>query len=544
VAFGHTGIIVMRVAFYSGFHQISTPPPGAVTLSFAKPDKMLPTPGSLNYNHTMPFQCCKLFRSSLLLFICLFFLQACTSIPIERRADKRAELDKEAEETMAQMIEQNLSIQQELDGAAGYFVSRISAANVAVIGGGQGIGVLVDQQSGDRTYLNVTRFDLGAGLGVRYFSVLLIIKDQEKFQDIRGGWTFRGVASNVAAGKRGSENTRQNSEGLSVHILSESGASLAATARVVRLTVNQDLTDTGLSEISIPNIGFGIEDGRTEPEKRWWNHKMPFLAQQVIDKGYDLPLPYGLKLGYVTVDQDQILTNLSVGFNGSEKVPLDWVSFENGSSYNDTAQLIFDTWVFPFMNVFAILGTIDGKAPVDIFIEGNGFLDQLEIDCSKPGNVAACMLLQDKVFLLPIIADFEGNNYGIGVNLAGGWKGFFFTLPMTAVYADMKTSDTNGLVYSASPRVGKVFKLKNKGNLALYVGGSYLNSDLTVTGSYPVDLLGDFYIDYTIDQQNKDQWNTVVGANWDINRRWSLQAEYNGFIGSRETWIGSLTWRF
>jgi len=486
-----------------------------------------------------------LFRRFLPLLIVLFLVEACTSIPVDQRADKRTQLDKEADQTIADMLEQDPGIQQELEEAAGYFVSRVSAANLAIVGGGQGMGVLVDRQSGDRTYMNVKRFDLGAGLGVRYYRVLLIVDDQDKLEAIRDGWTFRGVASDVAAGTAGSEATSQAGQGFSVHIQSELGASVAATARIVRLSVNRDLTDTGLSEISIPNIGFGIEDGRTDPEKRWWDHKMPFMAQKVIDMGYDLPLPYGLKLSYVNVDQEQLLTDLWVGFNGSEKVPLDWVAFDNAFSENDTVQLIFDTWVFPFMNVFAILGKIDGQAPVDVLIEGNGFLDQLGIDCSRPGNFLACSLLQDKDFVLPITADFEGNNYGIGVNFAGGWKGFFVTLPMSWVYADMKTSDTNGAVFSASPRVGKVFNLESKGNLALYIGGSYLNSDLTATGSYPVLAIDeDFTIDYRIDQQNKDPWNAVVGANWDFNSRWSLQAEYNGFVGSRDLWMGSVTWRF
>jgi hypothetical protein len=475
----------------------------------------------------------------------LLVLQACTSIPVNQRADKRIQLDREAEETIARMIEQDPAIAGELEGAAGYFVSRVSAATVAIIGGGQGIGVLVDQQSGDRTYMNVKRFDFGAGLGVRYFRILLIIKTPERLADIRSGWVFRKIGTNVTAGQKGSESGLQGDDQLAVHIMSETGANLAATARVVRLSVNRDLTDTGLSELSIPNIGFDIDDGRSEPERRWWDHKMPFLAQQVIDKGYDLPLPYGLKLGYVTVDQEQILTNLWVGFNGSEQVPLDWVSFENATSENDTYQLIFDTWVFPFMNVFAVLGTIDGKAPVDVLIDGDGMLDQIGIDCSKPGNLLICNLLQDREILLPITAEFSGNNYGIGVNLAGGWKGLFFTLPMSWVYADMDNSDTNGAVFSASPRVGKVFGLKDKGNLAIYVGGSYLNSDLTAAGSYPVLAIDeDFTIDYTIDQQNKDTWNAVLGFNWDINSHWSVQAEYNGFIGSRDSWMGSVSWRF
>jgi lipid-binding SYLF domain-containing protein len=485
----------------------------------------------------------RLFLHFISFLIVLLFLQACTSVPVAQRADKRAQLDQEAEETIVQMLEQDPDIQQELEQAAGYFVAQVSAANIAVIGGGQGIGVLVDKRSGDRTYLNVKRFEFGAGLGVRYFRVLLIIKEQAKLEEIRNGWTFRGVATNVAAGQKGSESISQAGEGLSVHILSDSGASIAATARMVRLSVNRDLTDTGLSEISIPNIGFGIEDGRTEPERRWWDHKMPFLAQKVIDKGYDLPLPYGLKLAYVNVDQEQLLTNLWVGFNGSEKVPLDWVSFDNAFSESNTTQVVFDTWVFPFMNVFATLGKVDGQAPLEVLIDGNGMLDQLEVDCSRPGNFLICGLLQDQQFLLPFAANFEGKNYGIGMNLAAGWKGFFVTIPMTLVYADLETSETDGLIFSASPRLGKVFNLNSKGNLALYIGGSYLDSDLTVTGSYPVEAIN-LDIDYTIDQQNKDKWNAIIGANWDISNRWSVQAEYNGFIGSRDSWMGSISWRF
>jgi hypothetical protein len=235
-------------------------------------------------------------RLFLLASVLLFMLQACTSIPIAQRADKRAQIDREAAETIQQLIEQDSFIESNLEGAAGYLVSRVSAAHVAVLGGAQGIGVLVENSTGDRTYMNINRFDVGAGLGVRYFRVLMIIEDKQKLEDMRNGWTFRGVASNVAAGKSGSDSLLLKEEGVSFHFLSEASANVAATARRVRLSVNRDLTDTGLSEISIPNIGFDIEDGRAETEHRWWDHKMPFMAQKVIDKGYDLPLPYGFKL--------------------------------------------------------------------------------------------------------------------------------------------------------------------------------------------------------------------------------------------------------
>ena len=89
----------------------------------------------------------------------------------------------------------------------------------------------------------------------------------------------------------------------------------------------------------------------------------------------------------------------------------------------------------------------------------------------------------------------------------------------------------------------KVFNLGRKGNLALFADGNYLESDLTVTGTEttPNGLL---VIDYTIDQSNKDRWNALLGFNWDINKRLSWSAEYDGFIGSRDAFITQIIWKY
>ena len=467
----------------------------------------------------------------------------CTSVPVEQRDDRRAELEELAEQTLAEVLAAEPEAAQELENAPGYFVSRISAANVALLGGGQGTGILRDLESGERTFLNVKRFDVGAGLGVRYYRVLVIVHTREKLEQMKRGITFRALAADLAAGSSGTASLKGPDQQISAYVLSDTGGLIAATARLVRLSVNRDLTDTGLSEISVPNRGFNIADNREQNERRWWDHKMPFMAQKVIDMGYDLPLPYGFKLAYANVDQDQILENLYIGFNGSEKEYLPWVSFDNATSHSDSAQLIYDTWIFPFMNVFAMLGTVEGVAPLDVVIEGNGMLGQLGIDCSKPGNLVVCKALEDKLITLSLSPNFQGDTYGLGFNLAGGWRNFFVTIPVSWTYADMQGSDTDGAVLNVTPRGGYVFNMGRAGNLAVYAGGAYLDSDLTAAGSVTIPGT-DFDIDYQIDQSNTDKWNGVLGANWDINNRWAIQAEYNGFFGSRESWIGSVTWRF
>lgn len=480
---------------------------------------------------------------ALVFVLFLALLGGCTSIPVEQRDERRAEIDRDAEETIAQLIQSDPEFAEALEDSAGYFTSLISSATVAVVGGGYGIGVLVDRHTGDRTYLNFKQADLGAGLAMQKYRALVLAEDAEAVEYIRSGKHLSGLVADMSAGEKGGRGV-YNRAGYRVFTISESGASVAVTARLAKISVNTDLTDTGVSEVSIPNIGFRVEDGREPVEQRTWDHKLPFMAQKVIDLGYDLPLPYGLKVLYSDIEQDQILEGLQVGFSGGEKEPFEWVALENAISLSETWQAIGDAWVLPFLNVFAFIGDVKGDVTLDVFLEGNGLLEQKGIDCSRPGNLATCRAFQDKIIELPVESVFSGMNYGVGFNLAGGWKGFFFTLPVSFSWIDMDTTDVEGgAIISASPRAGYLFKMGNYGNLGLFVGASYLDSDLTAHGSLAVPET-DVTIDYIVDQSNTDKWNGILGANWDITRRWSVMVEYNGFFGSRDSIFAAVGWRF
>ena len=64
-----------------------------------------------------------------------------------------------------------------------------------------------------------------------------------------------------------------------------------------------------MSEIGIPNTGFADPEGQGEDAPRVWHRSLPFLAQKVVDKGYDLPLPYGVGLTYTNIEQEPIIAN-------------------------------------------------------------------------------------------------------------------------------------------------------------------------------------------------------------------------------------------
>lgn len=476
----------------------------------------------------------------LILSVLVALLVGCSTIPVDERPRFRAEVSYRAADTIESLTENEPEIRSLIDESEGYFVGRLTGAKIPVLGGATGMGVLYDNADSTRTFMNIDRFDFGVGVGAGKYRVLAVFTDREVLERFKKGAWKTAIGADTGAGAKGGASATGR-RGMEVFFLGETGAMISTTARLVRLSVNTDLTDNGLSAVSIPGTGFRANDSQGEDAPRTWNHKLPFLAQKVIDLGYDLPLPYGIGVTYANVDQDMELDNLWVGINGSEEEPFEFVSFENANAQSESVQLKLDAWLFPFMNVFAMAGKVEGDAPLDVILDGNGMLDQIGADCSGFPPSPLCSLLQDKTLLLPITAAFSGNTYGLGTVLAGGWKGWFVALPINITYADMDTTDTEGVAITATPRFGRVINLNRWGNLALFAGGNYLKTELTITGqvSTPDELL---IIDYTIDQRNADRWNLLLGANWDLSKHWSWSVEYNGFIGSREAFITSISW--
>jgi hypothetical protein len=179
-------------------------------------------------------------------------------------------------------------------------------------------------------------------------------------------------------------------------VLAETGAALTASTRLVMLSVNEDLTDSGVSEVSIPKAGFNTFDHQGEDAPRILEHRLPFLAQKVIDEGYDLLLPDGIGVTYANVNQDMLLRDLEVDINGRDKEPFEFVAFNDANAENDIWQPYIDAWLFPFMNVFALLGKIDGEARMDVPLDGNGMLEQLDATCGGFPPSPRCPILQEK----------------------------------------------------------------------------------------------------------------------------------------------------
>jgi len=288
------------------------------------------------------------------------------------------------------------------------------------------------------------------------------------------------------------------------------------------------------------------EDG----ERVIYGRALPFLAQQVIDLGFELPRPYGAQLIGYWQEQDLLLDNLSVAVDGGDFQDIDFVDFGRPSVENTTTQAKLDAWLFPFMNVYVTLGTFTGDGTIPLAVEGRDLLDFLGLGglCTGgPLEPGFC----SRILSATANPEYDGDAVAVGMNLAMGWDDYFVTIPISHAWTDVNIIEETVTAWNISPRIGYLHDLDRGGAIAFYTGATWLKTEVDLTGSVAFDTSGsnipgigdEVVLDFVIRQRNRDRWNYLVGFNWEISRAWSVQAEV-GFGGSRDNAIVSGTYRW
>jgi hypothetical protein len=288
------------------------------------------------------------------------------------------------------------------------------------------------------------------------------------------------------------------------------------------------------------------EKPASEAPKRQWDRALPFFAQNVIDKGADLPNPYYVGVSLYYGHEQRILSSLQVGFNGAPLQQLDFVQFPKSTIDNQSPQLQIGAWVLPFMNVYGILGQTSGGGNIDIAIAGSGLAQFLAgPNACTVGALPICQ----RTITGTAHANYHGNTYGVGVTFAGAYENIFFAAPIAYVTSDLTISDTLGRTWNIAPRIGWNQHLESGGVLTWYGGGTYLKSDMNITGTFSFDTSGNpglpntTTMQYSIHVEPKDRWNYLAGVNWTIDRHWGVVSEI-GFGNSRSDAIVTGFFRF
>ena len=266
--------------------------------------------------------------------------------------------------------------------------------------------------------------------------------------------------------------------------------------------------------------------------------ELPLFKKEAEERGYTLPEAVGLSLGYMNVSQG--INVDSIALTGLPSIIKDLnINTHGGYQESEVLTLKADVWVLPFLNFYAIGGKLNGYSETTITSANGtidlGFLGQHEVSID---DINA-----------PFRLDLDGYMYGAGTVLAGGYESVFALVD--ASYTKTKLTVIDGEIDSivVSPRIGYDFSRNTDFPVRAWIGAQYQNIEQTLTGNVkdlPLGGLGDLgFIQnakFTVNQSLANNWNTLLGAQYEFTPNWVLVTEMG--LGQRKSFFVTLDARF
>ena len=177
---------------------------------------------------------------------------------------------------------------------------------------------------------------------------------------------------------------------------------------------------------------------------------LPIWGREAREKGFDLPLPFGVGLTYTYMKQNMVVSHVTI-----EGKPLG-VTLRDAETITDTAVFRADAWLFPFLNVYGLVGQTSGVTRPALALPN--------------GEV-----LKSKV-------SYDRSSYGAGATLAAGYKAWFATVDTNWTTGPIFTTDGGQISdepiqsVTATPRTGLLFNTDQGGVGALWIGAMYIQA--------------------------------------------------------------------
>jgi hypothetical protein len=332
-------------------------------------------------------------------------------------------------------------------------------------------------------------------------------------------------------------------------------------------------------------------------EQTEYPYSLPIWGAKATKAGYDLPYSAGVSVQYFWQESAIVINNLNVGFNNGPMYNLDEiVRFDDAIATAQAITVRPDVWVFPFLNVYGILGSAAASTQVDFGI--------YVPDPEGPAR---------EIIETGTLVEFQTATYGFGITPTIGVGGGFFALDMNVTWTDVPQLDAPAFTFVFGPRIGKSFKFKKpEQNIAVWVGGFRIHTRSNTSGSINLNEIinteglqekvdngiikvGDAQVQadswwdglspkeqrdpvnvakyeasnralgkaggilssadqalndgnsatvqYQMDKELKDMWNFIIGSQYQLNKHWMLRGEA-GFLASRTQVMVGLQYRF
>jgi lipid-binding SYLF domain-containing protein len=128
--------------------------------------------------------------------------------------EKRGNVRKQRDEVLQDLYTSNPKLKSVISGAEGYATFKATDMHLLLLASSNGYGVLVDNRSGQETFMRVASLGGGVGMGVKDIRVAFIFHDRKIMkQFVEQGWQFNAKADAAAKYEDTGVSAEQNVKG-------------------------------------------------------------------------------------------------------------------------------------------------------------------------------------------------------------------------------------------------------------------------------------------------------------------------------------------
>jgi hypothetical protein len=266
---------------------------------------------------------------------------------------------------------------------------------------------------------------------------------------------------------------------------------------------------------------FGFSGMSTDGEQ----HSMfPLMAKEARAAGYELPQPFGVAGIYNYLQRDIKITDLRIGVNGGALRSVSQFVNLGSTSHVDVGLGKLDMYLFPFLNVYTLLGYIHNESTT------NGVVT---VPNPGPGGGST-------TFPFTANTTIDGFVGGFGLTVGGGYKQFFAALDTNWTATNLGFDDKFRAVV-VSLRTGWNGKIHDV-PVRIWTGAAYWDTANTASSTVTVPGLGN--VAFEADQGPEQPWNMVLGTQITIKKRFDLFMEYGTDYDTMKYFATGLSFRF
>ena len=244
---------------------------------------------------------------------------------------------------------------------------------------------------------------------------------------------------------------------------------------------------------------------------------LPLWGKSATKTGYQLPRPIGVAAFAHFQSQFMQITSLKVGLDDGDMVNLENVITFDESDVTLNSSIFLakaDVWLFPFLNLMAIIGSGRNELNADLFVNENlrDFLEGLPEWIDVP-------YLPESI---PINSILTSEIYGGGATLAGGIGDFNISLNYQLMFTNIVEANTTNMVNIITPMIGYMAPF----GVNFMVGTQGQFYETLVKGFFEFeDVNGDPHkLKYIIDFE-PIRWNGMIGFYKGFNKHWEMSIQ-------------------